>query len=68
MVGVNRIGQDATGLDYSGDSLAIAGDGELLLDMKNDMGAVSVVLDGSALQNYRASFPCQMDADDFTLE
>jgi predicted amidohydrolase len=68
VVGVNRIGQDATGLDYSGDSLAIAGDGELLLDMQNEMGAARVVLDGTALQSYRAEFPCQMDADDFQLE
>jgi predicted amidohydrolase len=68
VVGVNRIGQDATGLDYSGDSLAIAGDGELLLDMQNEMGANRVVLDGTALQTYRAQFPCQMDADDFQLE
>jgi omega-amidase len=68
VVGVNRIGQDATGLDYSGDSLAIAGDGELLLDMQNEMRAARVVLDGTALQAYRREFPCQMDADDFRLE
>ena len=68
VVGVNRIGEDATGLDYSGDSLAIAGDGELLLDMENEKGAARVILDGTALHNYRAGFPCQADADDFRLE
>jgi hypothetical protein len=36
--------------------------------MQNEMGAARVVLDGDALQTYRAGFPCQMDADDFQLE
>ena len=35
VVGVNRIGQDANGVDYNGDSLAIAADGELLADLQN---------------------------------
>ena len=67
VVGVNRIGSDASGLDYSGDSLAIAADGELLADLCNDSGAVQVTLDGAALNKYREAFPCQMDADEFTL-
>ena len=68
VVGVNRIGSDARGLDYSGDSLAVAADGELLRDMKNENGAVRVVLSGAELHSYRDSFPCQLDADSFQLE
>jgi predicted amidohydrolase len=68
VVGVNRIGSDARGLDYSGDSLAIAGDGTLLLDRLNENGAAQVVLDGAALQRYREGFPCHLDADRFQLE
>lgn len=68
VVGVNRIGSDARGLDYSGDSLAIAGDGTLLLDRLNDSGAAQVVLDGAALLHYRQGFPCHLDADRFLLE
>ena len=68
VVGVNRIGKDANGVDYSGDSLAIAADGELLLDRLNDNGAARVILDGAALQNYREKFPCQLDADGFQLD
>jgi len=68
VVGVNRIGCDARGLDYSGDSLAIAGDGTLLLDRLNENGAAQVVLDGAALQQYREGFPCHLDADRFQLE
>jgi predicted amidohydrolase len=68
VVGVNRIGADARGLQYSGDSLAIAADGEILLDAKNRHEAARVVLDGAALQLYRQEFPCQLDADSFQLD
>ena len=68
VIGVNRIGEDAKGLDYSGDSLAIAADGQLLHDMQNASGAARVILDGAALQSYREEFPCQLDADSFQLD
>jgi omega-amidase len=68
VVGVNRIGSDARGLDYSGDSLAIAADGTLLRDMANENGAARVILSGAALQSYREGFPCQLDADSFQLD
>jgi predicted amidohydrolase len=67
VAGVNRIGSDARGLDYSGDSLAIAADGTVLHDMANENGAARVVLSGAALQTYREVFPCQLDADSFQL-
>jgi predicted amidohydrolase len=67
VIGVNRIGSDANGLDYSGDSLAVAPDGELLLDMRARSGIESAALDGAALRDYRESFPCHLDADEFTL-
>ena len=68
VVGVNRIGRDANGLEYSGDSLAVAADGTLLRDMGNENGAAQVVLDGAALLAYRERFPCQLDADSFQLD
>ena len=68
VVGVNRIGADARGLSYSGDSLAIAADGNILLDAMDANGAASVVLDSAALHTYRETFPCQLDADRFQLE
>lgn len=67
VAGVNRIGSDARGLDYSGDSLAIAADGTVLCDMANENGAARVVLSGAALQSYREGFPCQLDSDSFQL-
>lgn len=68
VIGVNRIGSDASGLDYSGDSLAVGADGQLLEDMQNESGAARVVLSGAALQSYREGFPCQLDADSFQLD
>jgi omega-amidase len=68
VVGVNRIGADANGLSYSGDSMAIAGDGEVLLDALNEKGAARVTLDGANLLAYREKFPCQLDADSFQLD
>ena len=67
VIGVNRIGSDANGLDYSGDSLAVAADGVLLEDMADRAGISLVTLDGAALESYRSSFPCHLDADDFSL-
>ena len=68
VIGVNRIGRDANGLDYSGDSLAVAADGIVLADLLNENGATQLALDGAALLNYRESFPCQLDADRFQLD
>jgi len=68
VVGVNRVGADARGLDYSGDSLAVAADGKLLLDAHSTPGVFNVVLDSGAMRDYRQSFPCYLDADEFRLE
>lgn len=67
VVGVNRIGSDAKGLDYSGDSLAISAEGELLLDMQNESALQQVNLSAQTLSDYREKFPCHLDADQFAL-
>ena len=68
VVGVNRIGSDANGLDYSGDSLAVAADGELLVDMRDREAFETVRFDADRLGSYRAKFPFAADADDFRLD
>ncbi|MEH6585576.1 MAG: amidohydrolase [Halioglobus sp.] len=68
VVGVNRIGSDANGLDYSGDSLVISADGELLADLHRQSEAAKVCLCAKKLLNYRAKFPAHMDADNFLLD
>lgn len=67
-VGVNRIGRDANQLDYSGDSLILAADGEIIVDCENKSGAFSAELDAAAMQEYRRKFPCHIDADNFRLD
>ena len=67
VVGVNRIGSDANGLDYSGDSLAVAADGELLVDMRDREAVDTVCFNADRLGSYRAKFPFAADADDFSL-
>lgn len=67
VVGVNRIGSDANGLDYAGDSLAVAADGQLLLDMQNSKAASTVTLQADRQQRYRERFPFAADADNFTV-
>ena len=67
-LGLNRVGRDGNGLDYVGDSLAIAADGQLLLDCAEQSGLFRVTLSAAALQQYRSKFPCHLDADQFALQ
>jgi predicted amidohydrolase len=67
-IGLNRIGRDGNGLDYSGDSLVVASDGQLLLDCEDRSGVFTVSLDASAMAEYRRKFPCHEDADEFELK
>lgn len=67
VVGVNRLGNDANGFAYSGDSLAISADGELLLDLFDRAENATVELNAQRLLAYREKFPCQLDRDMFKL-
>lgn len=68
VVGVNRVGSDAKGLTYSGDSMAFGADGRSLLDLRNENGSASTELSAADLLNYRESFPSHLDADSFYLD
>ncbi len=68
VVGVNRIGSDANGLDYQGDSLAISASGEILGDLLDRSEVAQLTLSGKDLAAYREAFPCHLDADTFSLE
>jgi predicted amidohydrolase len=67
-IGLNRIGSDGNGLDYSGDSLVVASDGELLLDCEDRAGLFTATLDATAMNTFRAKFPVAKDADTFKLD
>jgi omega-amidase len=66
-IGLNRVGADENQLDYSGDSLALAADGELLLDCTDQSGIFTTTLNGVAMASYRSKFPCHKDSDEFAL-
>ena len=66
-IGLNRVGSDDNNIDYSGDSLVLAADGQTVLDCAAGSGAFTAVLDAGAMNEYRRKFPCHKDADDFGL-
>ncbi|KZX59598.1 carbon-nitrogen hydrolase [Halioglobus sp. HI00S01] len=67
VVGVNRIGNDANNLSYSGDSLAVKADGTLAIDMAGAEDVRTATFSGEELAEYRKRFPFAADADDFRL-
>lgn len=68
VVGVNRIGTDAKGWEYKGDSLAIDAKGHIQLDMANDEGISSTAFSARALHEWREQFPADLDSDVFELK
>lgn len=67
VVGVNRVGSDGNGVVYSGDSMALDYSGEVLVDAGDGEGTRVVELSHETLAAYRSSFPAWKDADPFTL-
>ncbi len=67
VAGVNRIGKDGKGIAYSGDSSIINPKGELLWQKETTEEIVSYTLSKSELDSFRAKFPADMDADDFSI-
>ena len=67
VVGVNRVGTDGNGIDYSGDTLLVDYLGELAVDLKAKAQLYQYTVDKVAQQNYQKKFPALADADSFTL-
>ncbi|MGQ7249593.1 amidohydrolase [Halomonas sp. V046] len=68
VIGVNRVGEDAKGLPYAGDSMLIDAKGEALIDEAEGQPFLRTgVLDRDALSEFRQKFPAWMDADAFML-
>jgi predicted amidohydrolase len=68
VAGVNRVGQDAKGFDYSGDSMLVDFKGQALLDQPPGSSFVETsTLSASALHQFREAFPAWQDADAFEL-
>jgi omega-amidase len=67
-VGVNRVGEDGNGIQYSGDSAVYDFKGDALSTLEPNKEAVETIrLSKSALTNFREKFPAGLDADSFLI-
>ena len=67
MIGVNRVGEDANGHAYSGDSVILDAQGVALVEPNSEPGVFTATLSAADLSDYRERFPAYLDADEFTL-
>lgn len=65
--GVNRIGEDGNGLQYSGDSAIIHPNGTDICNLLDHEEHQTQVLNKDELISFREKFPANLDADDFDL-
>lgn len=66
VAGCKRVGEDPNGLSYSGDSLIISPQGEILADAEPGAATrLDAELSLETLQSYRSAFPAWRDADSF---
>ena len=69
LVGVNRVGEDGSGMTYSGDSVILDPKGMVLSGAKRGVEAtISASLSLEELISFRSKFPAWMDGDDFSIE
>ena len=66
-IGVNRVGKDGTGVNYTGDSAAIDFLGQPMTPPSEQEFVTTVTLDKAALDEFRGKFPAYLDADEFHL-
>jgi omega-amidase len=67
VAGVNRIGEDGSGIRYSGDSMIIDPLGEILYQKSGEEDIFTAVLQKERLQEVRNKYPFLRDADDFFI-
>jgi omega-amidase len=68
VVGLNRIGQDGTGVEHNGHSAVISPKGEAIFSNDGEDIVHTLEVNSNSLHAFRDRFPVHLDADDFTLE
>ncbi len=68
VIGVNRLGKDGNGLNYTGQSCMIRYDGEIILDAADKEGYFSASLSKADLDAYREHYGFLTDQDKFKLD
>jgi predicted amidohydrolase len=66
-IGVNRVGKDGMGLDYSGNSAVIDFKGNQLFYKKESEVTHNQILNKKELEDFRNKFPAYLDADEFEI-
>lgn len=66
-IGVNRVGGDGMGLNYTGNSAVIDFKGNPIFYQKNIEVSASQVLSRESLEAFRNKFPAYLDADEFEI-
>lgn len=66
-VGVNRVGEDANGIAYSGDSMVLDTHGDTIVHLSKQPAVIESKLQAEALQRARDKFPAWQDADAFAI-
>lgn len=68
VVGVNRVGEDGNGIQYSGESMVVDPLGEVLYTKKNEEDIFTISLEKDHLNEIREKFPFLKDADSFQID
>ncbi|MEO5629901.1 MAG: amidohydrolase [Thermomonas sp.] len=67
VAGLNRVGTDGNGLDYSGDSAVIDFLGHAISECTDQEMVTTTTLQAAELQAHRERFPAMLDGDRFSL-
>ena len=67
VIGVNRVGEDGTGVYYAGDSMVVNAMGEILYHKPHEEDVFTIELDKQHLEETRKRFPFWKDADRFII-
>jgi predicted amidohydrolase len=67
VAGVNRVGEDGNKINYSGDSMIIDPQGEILYQKANDEDVFTITLKKEKVNEVRNHFPFLKDADLFII-
>jgi len=67
VIGVNRVGEDGTGIPHAGDSMVINAMGEILYQKNQEEDIFTIQLTKQHLEETRKRFPFWKDADRFII-
>jgi len=68
VIGLNRVGEDANGISYSGNSVVVNPKGEIVSTiLENEDSSETVNLSLDELNDFREKFPVSLDGDEFEI-